>query len=767
MYQPGRPPLPYGMALGGYPQMVGGAMGQVFVPGPPPFGMVPTGKPPMDPAQIAARKKAFQWPNTFCRKFRSMQEFEIQKQLGKGGFSEVYRAKNRRDGRVYAVKKVDLNQINIDDFEIIRDEAGIHSQIRGEGIVEFYDWIKEGDFIYIILEYVDGQTLFEYLNRNHPLSEQFIKKVMRQILNALQHIHNQGIIHRDLKPENVLLDRQLNAKICDFGWSERKKEVNRSDDFSGTIVYMAPEILKLEQYDESVDIWTVGVLLYELFHNIEPFKGDNPQMILNCILTQPLQFEKRCPKEARDLIRYILNIDRRYRPKIPQILNHPYLRDPMAIQNTNQPAAQAQTYVASQDRYSHQAVLQTQGLQPSVPEYQQAQPAIQKTTSIQAPQPSQATTYNIGGNTSGGLLDMIKATSGSGNGYLRGDDPRSGPLPISNPASGPLPVQPTTTNQSGALRISSNVPSFPSGQLPSQRPQTQAASGALQITSNTGGAGTSSTTTTYRPMVPNSTGTTTTTSYPSTTTTTYPSTTTTNYPSTTTTTYPSTTTTNFPSTTTTTTTNYDNYRGTGSAANRSNSLKSNTYQLGNTGNYSNTTTTYTTGTRLADNILGATTSGSQQSGTVTTNYSSGSLAKNTLGLTTGPQNTTSQPIRITSERGEFSSGQLPSQPYSTTTTTNFGMDQNTSYTTDKVAQSVGKFISNYNLPSDSAANKQTTATVSQTPQPQHNVYKPISGGLSFHSPQTTLGHNTETGASGSLKLTSTTVKSQQPSSQQR
>lgn len=90
---------------------------------------------------------------------------------------------------------------------------------------------------------------------------------------------------------------------------------------------MAPEILKLEAYSEKVDVWTIGVLVYELFHNVEPFRGDQPQVILQSILTQPLRFDKRCPTEAKALVKYILNIDKSYRPKVEQILNHPYLKD--------------------------------------------------------------------------------------------------------------------------------------------------------------------------------------------------------------------------------------------------------------------------------------------------------------------------------------------------------------------------------------------------------------------------------------------------------
>lgn len=121
---------------------------------------------------------------------------------------------------------MDLNKINYEDFEIIREEVEIHSNIKHQNIVEFVDWIKDGQVIYIVLEYLTKGTVFDYLNDNHPLKESFIKNVIMHTLNALQYLHNNNIIHRDLKPENILLDNNLDAKICDFGWSERKKEVN-------------------------------------------------------------------------------------------------------------------------------------------------------------------------------------------------------------------------------------------------------------------------------------------------------------------------------------------------------------------------------------------------------------------------------------------------------------------------------------------------------------------------------------------------------------
>lgn len=103
----------------------------------------------------------------------------------------------------------------------------IHSTISHPNIVQFIDWMKEGEAIYIVMEYIDNGTVFEYINHNHPLKDDFIKKIIIQTLDALQYLHDSSIIHRDLKPENILLDTNLNVKICDFGWSERKKAVNK------------------------------------------------------------------------------------------------------------------------------------------------------------------------------------------------------------------------------------------------------------------------------------------------------------------------------------------------------------------------------------------------------------------------------------------------------------------------------------------------------------------------------------------------------------
>lgn len=155
---------------------------------------------------------------------------------------------------------------------------------------------------------------------------------------------------------------------------------------------MAPEILKLEQYDQAVDIWTIGVLLYELWHNLEPFKGDNPQMVLNSILTSSLQFDKRCPKEARDLIKYILNIDKNYRPKTPQVLNHPFLKqhgsgNQGAVTYPNQQGAQQGQgnlqYFAAGQTQQQPSMAAANNLTPYIGQYINGMPQV---ASVQANQ---------------------------------------------------------------------------------------------------------------------------------------------------------------------------------------------------------------------------------------------------------------------------------------------------------------------------------------------------------------------------------------------
>ena len=160
------------------------------------------------------------------------------------------------------------------------------------------------------MEFAENGNLFNYinLNQNKVNDLEFIKPLYQKICEAIQFIHNDNLIHRDLKPENILLTKDLVPKICDFGWSVMVKRGQSRKTFCGTYEYMAPEILESNKYNKSVDIWSLGILLYELIHGFSPFEGKTAHEIYKNINKKKINFRKDIDQDAKLLIQNILVI---------------------------------------------------------------------------------------------------------------------------------------------------------------------------------------------------------------------------------------------------------------------------------------------------------------------------------------------------------------------------------------------------------------------------------------------------------------------------
>jgi serine/threonine protein kinase len=159
------------------------------------------------------------------------------------------------------------------------------------------------------MDYANNQNLFTLINKKNGMSENEAFKYFIQTAAAVYFLHEHNLIHRDLKPENILIDNNDNVKLCDFGWCVELEIGNRST-FCGTYEYMAPEIVNECPYDSGIDIWSLGVLLYELIHGYSPFraKGNkNKDMeyieIFNNIMKYNFKIEKKVSRECEDLIK--------------------------------------------------------------------------------------------------------------------------------------------------------------------------------------------------------------------------------------------------------------------------------------------------------------------------------------------------------------------------------------------------------------------------------------------------------------------------------
>lgn len=186
--------------------------------------------------------------------------------------------------------------------------------------------------MYLVLEYAERGNLFAYIRRQSKLGQPERTSIFRQVCEAIAYMHNKGIIHRDLKPENILLDANKTVKVCDFGWSARIS--NQRQTFCGTYEYMAPEIFAHKRYDEKVDVWGLGILLYEILHGYSPFKGESTSAIYNNILKGKIRFKTTVDMAARKLILRILRYKPEERPTVEEILKDSFFEE-KKIRKTN------------------------------------------------------------------------------------------------------------------------------------------------------------------------------------------------------------------------------------------------------------------------------------------------------------------------------------------------------------------------------------------------------------------------------------------------
>ena len=223
--------------------------------------------------------------------------------------------KDKKTGQHFVLKKVRL----IDPEKQIR-EIEIHKTLSHQYIVNLLDIRIEEDYITLLLEYAEGGDLFSVLPVISELDREMILELFIQILEALAYLHEKNIVHRDIKPENILLDNDFKPKLADFGTSSEKRKIK--DTYCGTIEYMAPEVWLRQMQNEKVDIWAIGVLLYEIINGHVPFSNTNIDEIQETIAKQELSFKKGEDVKVVDFVYKCLRFDPLERPNVKELLQH-------------------------------------------------------------------------------------------------------------------------------------------------------------------------------------------------------------------------------------------------------------------------------------------------------------------------------------------------------------------------------------------------------------------------------------------------------------
>ena len=208
------------------------------------------------------------------------QEYEIVKELGKGGNGRVIKVLNKSDNKFYAIKEIDIKEDMKDKITDYEKEANYLSKFNCKNIVKYYDSYRDNNKFYILMEFCEGQNLRDFINKskitNYVIEEDKLYNIIKQICIGLKEIHDNNIIHRDLKPENILITKNMEVKIGDFGISKYfgpNKDYTTTLAKAGSIYYMPPEILTKGIYNIKLDMYSLGCIIYELL-NLRIFYND-------------------------------------------------------------------------------------------------------------------------------------------------------------------------------------------------------------------------------------------------------------------------------------------------------------------------------------------------------------------------------------------------------------------------------------------------------------------------------------------------------------
>jgi calcium-dependent protein kinase len=260
--------------------------------------------------------------------------YDVKSLLGRGSFGTVYKVKHKISGTEYAMKVlVKDDQISVSESELLK-EINILKTLDHQNIIKIYEYFNNKKEIFIISELCQYGELFNKLYLEGHLKEEFVWKVMKQVLSAVSHCHSSNIIHRDIKPQNVLIydetEEDIDIKIIDFGNSEIFSK-SLAPSCIGTVYYIAPEVVRYERYDSKCDLWSCGIMMYFLLSGEFPFTGETEEEVFVNVLKGRFTFSSpiwdTISDQAKHLISGLLTTNPVRRLSAKQALEHKWIKN--------------------------------------------------------------------------------------------------------------------------------------------------------------------------------------------------------------------------------------------------------------------------------------------------------------------------------------------------------------------------------------------------------------------------------------------------------
>ncbi|BAT79210.1 hypothetical protein LR48_Vigan04g135100 [Vigna angularis] len=258
----------------------------------------------------------------------------LKAKIGEGSYSLVWRAQQRQTGDDVAVKQVFLSKLNPRLKACLDCEINFLSSVNHPNIIRLLHFFQDDGCLYLVLEFCAGGNLASYIRSHGRVQQQTARKFMHQLGSGLLVLHSHGIIHRDLKPENILLsshEGDAKLKIADFGLSRTVRPGEYAETVCGSPLYMAPEVLQFQRYDDKADMWSVGAILFELLNGYPPFNGKNSVQVLknirscNCLPFSQLILSGLDP-DCLDICSKLLHLNPVERLSVDEFYWHSFLQ---------------------------------------------------------------------------------------------------------------------------------------------------------------------------------------------------------------------------------------------------------------------------------------------------------------------------------------------------------------------------------------------------------------------------------------------------------
>ncbi|KAH8549896.1 kinase-like domain-containing protein [Umbelopsis sp. PMI_123] len=265
-------------------------------------------------------------------------DFDVGQHIGTGKFGRAYIAQEKTSKHVVALKILQKDEIQTAQvFPFLKREIEIQGHLRHPNILRLYGYFHDDEHVYMVLEYAPNGDLYQLLREKKRLSERQTALYMVQVTDAMMYLHTLNVTHRDLKPENVLIGQDGRLKLADFGWAIHDPKPRRRT-FCGTLDYLPPEMVESQPHDQRVDVWSLGILCYELLTGAPPFEDLNEgytatyEKILNVDYT----FPPHVSDLARKFVQKLLKRNPQDRLAVSEIQHDPWICKYMASQTARQ-----------------------------------------------------------------------------------------------------------------------------------------------------------------------------------------------------------------------------------------------------------------------------------------------------------------------------------------------------------------------------------------------------------------------------------------------